>query len=77
MESEINDMTAKELSEASCETSKTEMHSRIFMALQVAEKRGEVLANYRHDNTVAVTDDDLMQRLSAKQLPVKPTSGGE
>ena len=50
MQSEINDRTARELSEASCETSRKEMHSRIFMALQIAEKRGEVLANYRHDN---------------------------
>ena len=50
MQSEMNDRTARELSEASCETSQKEMHSRIFMALQIAEKRGEVLANYRHDN---------------------------
>jgi len=50
MQSEMNDKTARKLSEASCETSQKEMHSRIFMALQIAEKRGQVLANYRHDN---------------------------
>ena len=50
MQSEMNDRTARELSEASCETSQKEMHSRIFMALQIAEKRGQVLASYRQDN---------------------------
>ena len=35
MESEMNDRTARKLSEASCKTSQKEMHSRIFMALQM------------------------------------------
>ena len=54
MSEEINRQTARQLARQIFESlndhSEVEMQRKLFMALQIAEKRGQVLANYRHDN---------------------------